>query len=213
MVVTRWRSSMQDRRCTRRGRVGSAQVVAGHELHGLRQGGCAEGRMAAGAQPPPAPCSPPSSRAHHGDEGHEEELHARPRQHRQPRAVRRRAEHVAVHLRAVGPGERQVGARVGGWAPPASAAGGRQRAAAGAAPAAARRLAAAPAHQQPRGRAGARLTSFQPVSSCASSAVSSWLYLEMSRCSVRIMIMATMPLREQGARWARVEDEQSGSAS
>ena len=38
-------------------------------------------------------------------------------------------------------------------------------------------------------------TSFQPVSSCASSAVSSWLYLEMSRCSVRIMIMATMPLR------------------
>ena len=38
-------------------------------------------------------------------------------------------------------------------------------------------------------------TSFQPVSSWASSAVSSWLYLEMSRCSVRIMIMATMPLR------------------
>ena len=31
---------------------------------------------------------------------------------------------------------------------------------------------------------------------CASSAVSSWLYLAMSRCSVRSMIMATMPVRK-----------------
>ena len=42
-------------------------------------------------------------------------------------------------------------------------------------------------------KAPEKVTSFQPVSSCASSAVSSWLYLEMSRCRVRIMIMATMP--------------------
>jgi hypothetical protein len=34
-------------------------------------------------------------------------------------------------------------------------------------------------------------TSFQPVSSCASSPASSWLYFLMSRTSVRIMIMAT----------------------
>lgn len=40
------------------------------------------------------------------------------------------------------------------------------------------------------------LTSFQPVSSAASSCVSSWLYLEMSRYSVRTIIMATMPDRK-----------------
>ena len=45
------------------------------------------------------------------------------------------------------------------------------------------------------GRKTSPCTSFHPVSSCASSALSSWLYLEMSRCSVRIMIIATMPLR------------------
>mmetsp|Transcript_27831 Transcript_27831/g.91095 ORF Transcript_27831/g.91095 Transcript_27831/m.91095 type:complete len:273 (-) Transcript_27831:677-1495(-) len=39
-------------------------------------------------------------------------------------------------------------------------------------------------------------TSFHPVSSCASSAVSSWLYLEMSRWSVRNMMSATIPLKK-----------------
>uniref|UniRef100_A0A0E0E4H7 Uncharacterized protein n=1 Tax=Oryza meridionalis TaxID=40149 RepID=A0A0E0E4H7_9ORYZ len=46
-------------------------------------------------------------------------------------------------------------------------------------------------------RAGGRntspCTSFHPVSSCASSCVSSWLYLEMSRYSVLSMIMASIP--------------------
>mmetsp|Transcript_23134 Transcript_23134/g.71540 ORF Transcript_23134/g.71540 Transcript_23134/m.71540 type:complete len:232 (-) Transcript_23134:489-1184(-) len=46
------------------------------------------------------------------------------------------------------------------------------------------------------GRNTSPCTSFQPVSSCASSTVSSWLYFEMSRCSVRSMIMATMPDRK-----------------
>ncbi len=42
------------------------------------------------------------------------------------------------------------------------------------------------------------LTSFQPVSSCASSPASSWLYLVISRARVRIMIMATCMQRLTG---------------
>mmetsp|Transcript_15928 Transcript_15928/g.38773 ORF Transcript_15928/g.38773 Transcript_15928/m.38773 type:complete len:208 (+) Transcript_15928:314-937(+) len=45
------------------------------------------------------------------------------------------------------------------------------------------------------GRNTSPCTSFHPVSSCASSTVSSWLYWLMSRRSVRTMIIATMPER------------------
>ena len=56
-------------------------------------------------------------------------------------------------------------------------------------------------------------TSFHPVSSCASSAVSSWLYLAMSRCSVRSMIMATMPVRKRTImRELMMENQWMGSS-
>ena len=47
------------------------------------------------------------------------------------------------------------------------------------------------------GRKTSPCTSFQPVSSSTSSVTSVALYLARSRCSVRIMIIATMPVRKR----------------
>jgi hypothetical protein len=102
---------------------------------------------------------------HHGDEGHAEDLHTRAHVHGQQRRGVRWAEHVAVYLRY----HRIPNAE-------------------GSIPSLLR------ATFETRCLRAAR-TSFQPVSSCASSADSSSLYCEMSRRSVRIMIIATMPVR------------------